>query len=367
MEATHQLTELEIEKFKKKFTEIDKDGDGYFTLDDYLLYLTEKKRNQTGMESALHNTIVGIQKVKKKTKEFVNAAELKFEKSVYIKVVILSKNENERGWKQFLYKPYYEENAIMLRCFDIQNGYAPAPDYDIDFHKLKTVDVQHLEEGDKKNQYWFPWRVSSLPHEYACTSLRDLEEWTQNIRYLHNRIAVSKARIKAAETSGLISKDFKPKKEIDPVLLEELKTLDPFAPGKSKEEKEAIWNRINEIRDLIGDDVLDDGDGVNTESLSSSSSEDSDSEEGPTSATTTHNEHEHNTLKIGNMQLDITVLKKAATTTSRKVAEKTKNVAVATKEKSEVLSARTAVSARALKSSVGSLSKAVTNKIKKET
>jgi len=118
------------------------------------------------------------------------------------------------------------------------------------------------------------WKISALPHEFACSSQRNFEEWTQNIRYLHNRIALSKATIKAAELSGLAPKN-KKTKNIDPTLLEELKVLDPFAPGKTKAEKEAIWARINEIRDMIGGDAIEESDSdEKTESLSSEKSED---------------------------------------------------------------------------------------------
>jgi len=202
------LTEQEIEKLTRKFNLIDTDGDGYFSLDDYLAYLTQKRQNQTTVGAALYTTRVGFCKVKKKTKELIgNSSQLKFEKNLYIKVKTISKStENSaKGWKQFLYKPYYENNCLMLKCFDQQCGGAHIEEFDMDFRKLKTVDVQLLQDNEK-SRYWFIWKVSSLPHEFACTSQRDLEEWTQNIRYLHNRIVVSKAKIKAAEASGLAPK-----------------------------------------------------------------------------------------------------------------------------------------------------------------
>jgi len=226
----------------------------------------------------------------------------------------------------------------------------------------------------KKSRYWFIWKVSCLPHEYACTSQRDFEEWTQNIRYLHNRIAVSKAKIKAAEVSGLTPKEAKKakqQKQIDPVLLEELKSLDPFAPGKTKEEKEHIWARINQIRDLIGEDALggdddEDNDGVKTESISTSS-EGSDEDDGDGDGDDNREERGGSTSPTTKVGLDINAIKRAASSTSKMVASKTKVVAERTKEKSDILSSRTAVSARALKNSMGHVTKNVVNKVKGDT
>jgi len=83
MANIHQLTDQEIEKLKRKFALIDTDGDGHFSLDDYLSYLTQKRQNQTNLGAALYTTRVGFNRVKKKTKELVgDGSELKFEKNI---------------------------------------------------------------------------------------------------------------------------------------------------------------------------------------------------------------------------------------------------------------------------------------------
>jgi len=358
----------ELERIKKKFNSIDTDGDGYFSLDDYLYYLTQKLQTQTSVGAAIYNTKIGISKIKKMTKD-VDTKHLKFAKTVCIKSKILSKNSPDGytyGWKQYRYKPYYENNSIILKCFDDMNGSTRIKEYDMDFNKMKTSDVQLIEDNDKKGRYWITFKVSSLPHEYACSSQKDYEEWTQNIRYLHNRIAVAKAKVKAAEVSGLLPKESKsPEKEkekekeksIDPALLEEIKSLDPFAPGKTKEEKEAIWTRINEIRDVIGDNPMESdssSDNVKSESLSLSNSECEDSEK-----------NDEIPKPILSPKKSMNALKRAASTTGRLVAEKTKVVAEKTKEKSDRISSKTAVSARALKTSVGHVTKNVVSKVKK--
>jgi len=143
----------DVERYKKKFDLIDTDGDGYFTLDDYLAYLYHKKINHSSVEAAIYSTKTGLHKVKKKTKEFTGAKELKFQKNVYIRVNIITKttqeNNSKSTWKEFLYKPYYEHNSITLRCFE-EHGNAHIVEYDLDFTKMPTVEIIPLEEEDKK-------------------------------------------------------------------------------------------------------------------------------------------------------------------------------------------------------------------------
>jgi len=188
----------------------------------------------------LHSTRAGFNIVKKRTKELVGDSELKFEKTVYIKVKVLSKlttDESGKGWKQFLFKPHYENNSIMLKCFDLQSGGVHIEEFDMDFNKMKTVDIQQIQDEDKKNPYWFVWKISALPHEFACTSQRDLEEWTQNIRYLHNRIAVSKAKIKAAEVSGIAPKKKREKKTNRSCPIRRTQGSRPFCTRKNQTRK----------------------------------------------------------------------------------------------------------------------------------
>jgi len=354
-----------LEKYKKKFDLIDTDGDGYFTLDDYLAFLYHKKINHSSVEAAIYKSKTGIHKVKKKTKELTSAKELKFQKTIYIRVSVISKTSTEnKQFKEFLYRPYYENNSITLKCFD-HNGETHFEEYDLDFTKMPTVEIIHLEEEDKKNRYWTIWKLSCLPHEFACSSSRDLEEWTQTIRYLHNRVALSKARIIAAEVRGIAPKH-STMKALDPKLLEELNSLDPFAPGKSNEEKEAIWARINEIRDMIGDHDHDSSASHGFEDVSSEDSLDIEGDEEGEPEEEAQPEALSSSNSVSPLRLDVSSLKKAASKTGKIMAEKTKSVAEKTKEGAEVLSSRTAVSARSIKSSVGSVRKSVVNRVKGE-
>jgi len=161
-------------------------------------------------------------------------------------------------------------------------------------------------------------------------------------------------------------------KVLDPKLMEELNSLDPFAPGKTKEEKEDIWARINEIRDMIGDN--NDEKSSESHGFEEVSSDHSDQEiEGSQDNDTEEKIQVEQQLSpsITNnsnspLRLDVASIKRAASKNIKKAGEKTKIVAEKTREKGEVLSSRTAVSARSIKSSVGNVTKSVVSRVKKD-